>query len=100
MQKEEQLLKDVLDNLVTTYCWVSHAHKSKFVCSALVDKPALVQGKSVLEIGAGTGLCGIVAAKLGAAHVTPNSHSHCFSYAWQCYDHAQHDGSVLPDTPM
>ena len=39
------------------------------VCSDLVEKPALVQGKRVLDIGAGTGLCGIVAAKLGAAQV-------------------------------
>ncbi|BDA50707.1 probable protein N-terminal and lysine N-methyltransferase EFM7 at N-terminal half [Coccomyxa sp. Obi] len=40
------------------------------LCSMLVQKPALVQKKTVLEIGAGTGLCGIVAAKLGAAQVT------------------------------
>ncbi|KAK9917252.1 hypothetical protein WJX75_002356 [Coccomyxa subellipsoidea] len=40
------------------------------LCSDLVEKPALVQGKRVLDIGAGTGLCGIVAAKLGAAQVT------------------------------
>lgn len=40
------------------------------LCSMLVEKPALVQHKTVLEIGAGTGLCGILAAKLGAAQVT------------------------------
>ena len=39
----------------------------------LVQKPALVQNRTVLEIGAGTGLCGIVAAKLGAAQVAPLS---------------------------
>ena len=43
--------------------------KASCLCSDLVEKPALVQGKRVLEIGAGTGLCGIVAAKLGAAQV-------------------------------
>ena len=35
----------------------------------LVERPQLVQGREVLEIGAGTGLCGIVAAKLGASKV-------------------------------
>lgn len=40
------------------------------VCRLLVENPRLVEGKEVLEIGAGTGLCGIVAAKLGAAQVT------------------------------
>jgi predicted nicotinamide N-methyase len=38
-------------------------------CSILVDRPKLVSGLDVLEIGAGTGLCGIVAAKLGASQV-------------------------------
>lgn len=32
----------------------------------LVDHPELVQGKNVLELGAGVGLCGLVAHKLGA----------------------------------
>ena len=36
----------------------------------LVEKPQLVQGREVLEIGSGTGLCGIVAAKLGASKVS------------------------------
>ena len=35
----------------------------------LVERPRLVHGREVLEIGAGTGLCGIVAAKLGASKV-------------------------------
>ncbi len=35
----------------------------------LVQSPQIVAGKRVLEIGAGCGLNGIVAAKLGAAEV-------------------------------
>lgn len=36
--------------------------------------PAIVAGKKVLEIGSGCGLCGILAAKLGAAQVgTPDT---------------------------
>ncbi len=36
----------------------------------LVEMPELVRGKQVLEIGSGCGLCGILAAKLGAREVT------------------------------
>ena len=39
------------------------------LCRHLVDNPALVRGRRVLELGSGTGLCGIVAAKPGAAEV-------------------------------
>ncbi|KAL0036907.1 hypothetical protein WJX77_004594 [Trebouxia sp. C0004] len=35
----------------------------------LIEHPGIVAGKSVLEIGSGCGLCGIVAARLGAAQV-------------------------------
>lgn len=35
----------------------------------LLEHPSIVAGKSVLEIGSGCGLCGIVAAKLGASQV-------------------------------
>ena len=42
---------------------------SSWLCRHLVDNPALVRGRHVLELGSGTGLCGIVAAKLGAAEV-------------------------------
>jgi hypothetical protein len=39
------------------------------LCRELAGAPAAVAGLDVLEIGAGTGLCGIVAAKLGARRV-------------------------------
>ena len=38
-------------------------------CSMLAERPELVHSLEVLEMGSGTGLCGIVAAKLGAAKV-------------------------------
>lgn len=38
-------------------------------CRELLKHPAVVAGKAVLEIGSGCGLCGILAAKLGAAQV-------------------------------
>ena len=31
----------------------------------IMERPALIVGKSVLELGAGLGLCGVVAAQLG-----------------------------------
>lgn len=34
-----------------------------------MENADLVEDKCVLEIGAGTGLCGLVAAKLGASKV-------------------------------
>lgn len=41
-----------------------------FMCDFLKRNPELVKGKRVLELGSGTGIVGLYAAKLGAAHVT------------------------------
>ena len=41
------------------------------ICRELVEAPGLVQGRSVLELGAGVGLCGLLAAKLGASEARP-----------------------------
>lgn len=40
------------------------------LASLLAREPELVKGKRILELGCGTGLCGIVAARLGAREVT------------------------------
>jgi len=39
------------------------------VCRVLADHPSFVRGHRVLEIGSGCGVCGILAAKLGAQRV-------------------------------
>lgn len=44
------------------------------LCRELLKHPAVVAGKAVLEIGSGCGLCGILAAKLGAAQVVLTDH--------------------------
>ena len=44
--------------------------KAAYVLEGVLSKePAIVRGKSVLELGSGIGLCGIAAHKLGAASV-------------------------------
>ena len=42
---------------------------SKVLCSFLCDNPTVVSGKNVIELGAGLGLAGIIAYKLGAEKV-------------------------------
>ena len=39
------------------------------LCQELVENPSMILGKSVLEIGAGCGPCGLLASKLGAHEV-------------------------------
>mmetsp|Transcript_38 Transcript_38/g.122 ORF Transcript_38/g.122 Transcript_38/m.122 type:complete len:267 (+) Transcript_38:338-1138(+) len=41
----------------------------EFLASTLAANPSLVRGKRVIELGCGTGLCGLVAARLGASYV-------------------------------
>lgn len=48
-----------------------------------MEHPSIVAGKSVLEIGSGCGLCGIVAAKLGASRV---------KLMYMCNTRLQHSG--------
>lgn len=53
--------------------WAVPWHASVGLCQFLCDNRQLVQGKRVLEIGAGLGLCGIVARWLGG-EVTLNDY--------------------------
>lgn len=48
------------------YIWPS----GLVMCDFLKRNPELVKGKRVLELGSGTGIVGLYAAKLGASHVT------------------------------
>ena len=47
----------------------SPAHALARCCREMASQPSIVRGCSVLEIGAGCGACGILAAKLGARRV-------------------------------
>jgi len=51
-------------------------------CRELAAHPESVRGLDVLEIGAGTGLCGIVAAKLGARRVVRVSIAVLLCVSW------------------
>ena len=46
-------------------------------CRELAEHPELVVARRVLELGSGTGLCGILASKLGAAQARSPSSSAC-----------------------
>jgi predicted nicotinamide N-methyase len=70
-------MKFVIDDLVIEerptgnefygeYVWPA----SLVMCEFLKRNPELVKGKRVLELGSGTGIVGLYAAKLGAKHVT------------------------------
>lgn len=48
------------------FCWAS----GQALARHLLDQPALVAGKRVLDFGCGSGVVGIAAARAGAAHVT------------------------------
>lgn len=44
-------------------------HAAHALCREMEAHPEMVAGRSVLELGAGCGVCGLLAAKLGADHV-------------------------------
>lgn len=48
------------------FCWPGGQALTRF----LIDHPAWVKGKRVLDFAAGSGISGIAAARAGAAHVT------------------------------
>lgn len=56
-----------VEAFVSRVVWPSAKLLGEYFCAP--DRARLVQNKKVLELGAGTGLCGIVLAKIGAAQV-------------------------------
>lgn len=53
---------------------------SPALCRHLIAHPEIVAGKGVLEIGAGCGLCGILAVKLKAREVSDSCNFACIGY--------------------
>lgn len=66
-KEEEQLqkLEEEKPDLLGLDIWPAAIE----LCSYISDNPALVAGKSVLELGAGVGLPGLLAGRLGASKV-------------------------------
>jgi len=62
---EEELAEAGLPPPYWAFAWAGGQALARYV----LDHPALVQGKQVLDIGAGSGLVGLAAAKAGAAQV-------------------------------
>ena len=48
---------------------------SRYLASYLVRNPQVIDGKKVVELGSGSGFCGLVAAKLGATVTLTDAHS-------------------------
>jgi predicted nicotinamide N-methyase len=70
-------MKFVLDDLIIEERPTGNEFYGEYVwpaglamCEFLKRNPKLVKGKRVLELGSGTGIVGLYAAKLGAKHVT------------------------------
>lgn len=51
-----------------------------YLCNLLAENPKLVTGRDVLEVGAGCGICGILAAKLSASSVTLSDYADTVLY--------------------
>jgi predicted nicotinamide N-methyase len=62
---EEELAKEGVPPPYWAFAWAGGQALARYV----LDHPALVQGKRVLDIGAGSGLVGLAAVKAGAAKV-------------------------------
>lgn len=62
---EEELEKIGVPPPYWAFAWAGGQALARYV----LDNPALVAGKQVLDIGSGSGLVGLAAAKAGAAHV-------------------------------
>jgi len=62
---EEELAEAGLPPPYWAFAWAGGQALARYV----LDHPALVQGKQVLDIGAGSGLVGLAAVKAGAAQV-------------------------------
>jgi len=54
-----------IEKFVSRVVWPS----AEAMCEYFVQHPELVKDKTVLELGSGTGLCGLVVSKLGASKV-------------------------------
>ena len=63
---EAALARDQLPPPYWAFAWAGGQALARHV----LDHPALVQGRRVLDFGAGSGLLALAAAKAGAAHVT------------------------------
>ena len=62
---EEELEKNGVPPPYWAFAWAGGQALARYI----LDNPDIVRGKRVLDIGAGSGLVGIAAAKSGAAHV-------------------------------
>lgn len=63
---EEELAANGVPPPYWAFAWAGGQALARYV----LDHPGLVAGKTVLDIGSGSGLVGIAAAMAGAAHVT------------------------------
>lgn len=65
-------LEAQLRTRLATPFWASAWVGGQALARYILDHPETVRGRSVLDLGAGSGLVGIAAAKAGAIHVTAN----------------------------
>src|SRR5258708_19244641 len=64
---EETLARNSLPPPFWAFAWAGGQALARY----LLDHPAVVAGREVLDFGSGSGLVAIAAAKAGASHVTP-----------------------------